>query len=41
MKKVGCAENEEERDRDRDVLGEEKGVSESENDIYLWTKFEC
>ena len=40
MKKVGCIENEEERDRDRVVLGREKGVLGSENDNYLGTNFE-
>ena len=29
------------RDRDRDVLGREKGASGSENDTYLDTNFEC
>jgi hypothetical protein len=40
VKKVGWTENEE-RDRDRDVLGKKKGVLGSQNDNYLETKFEC
>jgi hypothetical protein len=33
--------NEKERDRDRDVFGEEKYTLKSENDTICQTKFEC
>ena len=41
MKKVWCKGNEKERDRDRDVFGEEKYTLKSENDTICRTKFEC
>jgi hypothetical protein len=36
---MGCTGNKE-RDKDRAVMGREKGVLGSENDKYLGTKFE-